>query len=396
MDGGGRGQRTGAIVLGGDYRGLGVVRSLGRRGIPVWVLTDANLIAATSRYACRHLQWPVMDEATQLDYLLDLGMRQQLDGWVIFPTGDEAAALLARHHAVLSKRFRLTVPPWEVIRSAYDKRLTYRLAAKCGVAYPWTSYPRNIEHLGALDCPFPVILKPAYKTSMNAFTHAKAWRVNNREALLARYTQACTMVTPDAIMVQEYIPGGGEAQFSYAALCVNGHPQAWLDARRTRQFPRDFGWSSSFVETVDLAEVEEPSVRLLAALGYSGLVEVEFKRDPRNGSYDLLDVNPRIWGWHTIGRRAGVDFPYLFWQMIHGEPVPAVSGRQGVRWVRMLTDLPIVAGDIARGRLSPRAYFRSLCGPMEFAIVAPDDPIPAFLELPLLAYRVWRRRGDEV
>src|SRR5437870_12689080 len=67
--------RTGAIVIGGDYRGLGVVRSLGRRGIPVWVLTDEHLIAGTSRYARRRLAWPLGDESRQVNYLLDLAGR---------------------------------------------------------------------------------------------------------------------------------------------------------------------------------------------------------------------------------------------------------------------------------------------------------------------------------
>lgn len=56
------GRPGGALVIGGDYRGLGVVRSLGRRGIPVWVLTDEHKIAATSRYAQRSFAWPATDQ----------------------------------------------------------------------------------------------------------------------------------------------------------------------------------------------------------------------------------------------------------------------------------------------------------------------------------------------
>src|SRR5439155_12687017 len=96
------GTGTGAIVIGGDYRGLGVVRSLGRRGIPVWVLTDEHLIAGTSRYARRRLAWPAGDESSQVDYLLDLA-DHGLDGWMLFPTGDTTAALIARHHATLAQ-----------------------------------------------------------------------------------------------------------------------------------------------------------------------------------------------------------------------------------------------------------------------------------------------------
>src|SRR5438034_11763152 len=81
---------AGALVAGADYRGLGVVRSLGRRGIPVWVLNHAgHLVGAVSRYAARTLRWPLEDGRKQLDFLLDLATREKLEGWVLFPTDDE-------------------------------------------------------------------------------------------------------------------------------------------------------------------------------------------------------------------------------------------------------------------------------------------------------------------
>ena len=92
------------------------------------------------------------------------------------------------------------------------------------------------------------------------------------------------------------IPGGGEAQFSYAALCLEGRPLASAVARRTRQAPMDFGRSSTFVETVDEPGVVEPALRLLQASRFTGLIEVEFKRDPRDQRFKVLDANPRVWG----------------------------------------------------------------------------------------------------
>jgi D-aspartate ligase len=385
--------RPGALVIGGDYRGLCVARSLGRRGIPVWVLREGeDSIAATSRHTRRSIPWPSGRESEQADYLLAVGARNRLDGWALFPTGDETAALVARHAGSLSERFRLTTPPWEVMRLAYDKRLTYELAARVGLDFPWTSYPATHERAAVLRSPFPAILKPAFKPRLNRFTHARAWRVEDREQLLARYDEARTLVPPELIMVQEVIPGGGEAQFAYAALCADGRPLASLVARRTRQYPADFGHSSSFVETVDRPEVEQCARRLLAAMDYSGLVEVEFKRDLRDGRLKLLDVNPRLWTWHTIGRRVGLDFPYLSWQWVQGERVQDVRVQSGVKWVRMGTDVPVAAREIACGRLSPRDYIGSLLPPLELALFAADDPLPALMAGPLLARRLWRRR----
>ena len=381
-------ETTGALVIGGILNGLSIARSLGRRGVPVWVTTPPNIkLASCSRYTLRTLHWPEEDCEAQVAYLLELAERYHLDQWVLFPTSDETAALLSKFHAELSRRFRVSTPNWNVLRWAYDKRLTYRLAAEERVDYPSTILPGTEADLEGVSFPFPAVLKPATHASINRFTAEKAWPAANREELLARYREARDLIPPDLILVQERIPGGGEAQFSYAALCCDGQPIASLTARRTRQYPIDFGYSSSFVETLDVPEIVAPSRRLLAAIRYTGLVEVEYKRDARDGRYKLLDINPRLWTWAPLGGRAGVDFPYLLWQMMVGRPVPEQVGRTGVRWIRMCTDVPAAIHEMLRGRMSLGTYLRSLRGPVKFALMAADDPLPGLLDLPLFAYK---------
>jgi predicted ATP-grasp superfamily ATP-dependent carboligase len=383
----------GALVLGGDYRALGAVRSLGRHGIPVWVLTDDHLIAGTSRYVRRRLAWPNGGDAARLAFLCDLAQRHGLDGWVVFPSGDQAAALIARNHAVLAEYFRLTTPPWEMLQWAYDKRSTNRLADETGVDTPWTCQPASREEVADLDVLYPVLLKPAYKKTANAFTNSKAWRVEDRETLIRRYDEACSLVEPQAIMIQGLIPGGGESQFSYAALCREGKVLASITARRTRQYPLDFGQASTYVESIENPEVEELSRNLLEVLCYDGLIEVEYKYDRRDRRYKLLDLNPRIWGWHTLGARAGVDFTYLQWLLTSGQPVPVLRARPGVRWVRMSTDVPAVIAGVRSGRLSLRQYLRSLRPPLTTAIFAADDIGPSVLDGPLLIGLALKRKA---
>jgi D-aspartate ligase len=386
-------ETTGALVLGGNLNGLSIARSLGRRGVPVWVTAPPGVrLASCSRYVLRTLPWPNGDYEAQAAYLLELAERYELDQWVLFPTSDESAALLSRFHSPLSRRFRVATPAWDVLRWAYDKRLTYRLAAEQQVDYPPTIYAATEADLEGVRCAFPAILKPATHASMNRFTADKAWPVANREELLARYREARELIPPDLIVIQERIPGGGESQFSYAALCCDGQPIASLTARRTRQYPIDFGYSSSFVETLDVPEIVAPSRRLLGAIRYTGIVEVEYKLDARDGRYKLLDINPRLWTWSPLGGRAGVDFPYLLWQMILGRPVPEQIGRTGVHWVRMSTDVPAAIHEMLRGRLSLGAYLRSLRGPVEFALMAADDPLPGLLDLPVFAYKHFYNR----
>src|SRR5439155_1414069 len=132
-----------------------------------------------------------------------------------------------------------------------------------------------------------------------------------RAELAAHYARAVALLGADGLMVQELVPGGGSEQGSVAAFCREGRTLVAMTARRSRQYPVDFGLSSCFVEAVELPELLGPARRLLELMGLSGMVEVEFKRDRRDGRDKLLDVNPRAWGWHALCQQCGVDFPLL-------------------------------------------------------------------------------------
>ena len=380
---------TGAVVTGASYRALAVVRSLGRRGVPLrLVRSDEHVLATASRYAGPRHAWPAGAEGTRVEYLCALADRERLRGWVLIPTHDEEAALIARHHAALSECFRLTTPPWETLRTAYDKRATHAAASRLGMAQPWTVIARGEADLAEAERRLPVVVKPAFKASSNRLTVDKAWRADDPATLRRRYAEACELVDPDILMLQELVPGGGEAQQSFAALCRDGEVLASLTARRIRQFPMDFGRYSTYVETTDDPAVERDGARLVREMRFTGLVEVEFK----DGL--LLDVNPRPWGWQSLGGRAGVDFPYLLWRMASGAGVPAARAVPGVRWVRLGTDVLAASGELRSRRLSARSYLRSLRGPLEFAVFARDDPLPALVG-PLVTARMLARRLAE-
>lgn len=382
---------AGAVILGGAHGSLAVARSLGRHGIPVWFITHDHPIAKYSRYVKRSITWAAPDGERAAEWLLELAARNGLGGWLLFAGGDPEVQLIARHYAALTGVYKVVSPPWPVARVAGDKRATYEHAAASGVATPASFYPRSREEAAALPCAFPVILKPAVNERRNALTAAKAWRIDDRAALIERYEEAAVLVGHDAVVVQELIPGGGEAQFSYAGVWSEGQPVAALVARRTRQFPVDFGFTSTFVETLHLPAVEEAACRLLDRLRFSGLVEVEFKYDARDGRYKLLDFNPRPWTWIGLGAAAGVDFPLIQWQIAHGERVAMQRGRCGVGWCHASRDFAAVCQLIVRGVAVPASRGASL-RQLVFAAFAADDPLPGLVDLPVVLVRVLSRR----
>lgn len=382
-------QSTGALIVGGAHGSLAVARSLGRRGIPVAFLTDDHPIAKYSRYTRLAFGWNGTDDPGAIELLKTLARQHQLEGWVLIAGGDAELRLLSQHHAELSALFRLTVPPWETVRFAHDKRLTYERAAALGIDFPRCYHPRDLQDLLDLDCRFPVVLKPTVREERNAFTRAKAWRADDRASLVERYRAAASLVGERGIVLQELIPGGGSAQLSYAAVWKGGAPVASLVARRTRQYPIDFGYTSTFVETIECNEVEEAACRFLKSLDYSGLVEVEFKHG--DGRYKILDVNARAFAWCALGSIAGVDFAHVLWRLAMGEVVAPVRAHADVAWMHPSRDLLAAVLEMMAGRSSPAAYLRSWRKPLVFAAFAADDVLPGLIDLPLAAVRVLGR-----
>jgi predicted ATP-grasp superfamily ATP-dependent carboligase len=384
---------TGALVVGGDYQGLGIVRSLGRQGIPTCVLDDEPSIARYSRYASMAVRVSdLRDETAIVEAALSAAERLDLEGWVVYPTRDEVVTAFSRARDRLGKVFRMPTPGWETVRYAIDKRLTNALAERVGVSTPRTWYPETVEALDDMvSDTWPLLVKPAIKQHFIYTTRVKGWVVHDRDELRARFIDALAVVGPGEVMVQDMIPGNGRSQYAYCAFFKDGRAVGRMVVCRRRQRPADIGRSSTYVVTVDDPELVETSERFLRELDYYGLVELEYKLDERDGMYKLLDVNARTWGYHSVGHTAGVDFPLLLFRDQLGFEVPTVEARPGVSWVRVLTDTPTALAEVVRRRLGLREYVRSLRSIATEAAFSREDPRPGWAEVALLPYLIRTR-----
>jgi len=386
------GQPVGGVVIGGDYQGLGIARSLGRHGIGVCVIDDETSIARTSRFVRDVVRvHDLRSEASLLEALAVARRKLGLSGWVLYPTREENVAAVAANRNALLRDFRIPTPGLDVIRHVWDKRETYRLAEQLSIPIPRTWFPRAERDLTTIDADGPFAVKPAIKENFFYHTHVKAWRANDKAQLAAVFRRAAEIAGDGEVIVQELIPGCGLEQYAYCAFFREGHVVASMTVRRRRQHPSDFGRASTYVETISLHELAQPSIRFLQAIGYYGLAELEYKRDPRDGAYKLLDVNARTWGYHTLGRPAGVDFPYLLFLDQVGARVDEVHARPGIRWIRLATDVPNAMRDIRAGTLQSRDYLRSLRGVDTEAVFSLRDPLPGLYEIALLPYLAVKR-----
>ena len=198
---------VGALVIGGDYQGLGIARSLGRLGVPVCVVDDEHSIARFSRHVEHSVRVKdLRDERETVRTLLEVGRRLGLNGWVLFPTRDETVAALSRHRDELAEFFRVPTPAWDVVRWAWDKRNTYQLANELGIPTPKTWYPHGFADLDAIDAQPPFVIKPAIKENFVYATQDKAWRADSRDELERLFAEAAAIVGPGEVMIQEFDP----------------------------------------------------------------------------------------------------------------------------------------------------------------------------------------------
>ena len=372
--------KPGVILLGSDFKALGVARSLGRRGIPSIVIDTTPRSAWFSRYVVKRFSWQgQMDDEAFVSFLLSIGKKYHLEQWILFPTQDEVVQLVACNREQLAKIYRLVTQDWSVIQWANDKRCTYRMAQETGIPCPGTYYPANEDELIALDITFPVIIKPAISVKLQYATRMKALPANSCEELLAQYRSAISVISPAEVMIQEVIPGDGRTQFSVATFCEEGRVLAGMTARRTRQYPIDYGLGSSFVEAVPILGLFELAEKLLLHMKVSGMVEVEFKYDQRDQQYKLLDINVRPWGWHTLCIACGLDFPYMQYCAVMGQEqvLPLATPHYDHHWVRLLTDLLAGLQEIQAGITTPDTFLKSLRGKTEFSVFDWGDPLPA-------------------
>ena len=386
-------EKIGAVITGGDFQALGALRTLGRKDIPVILLDSDPCISRYSRYKKKFFRAPYPSEKeSYVNFLIHLAEREKIHGWVVFPNNDETVYILSKYKDILGEFYRIPTPRWEVIRNIHIKKNTYQLAEKNGIPIPKTYYPQNLEELLKLDLQFPVVIKPSIRDNFYSKVKIKAFRINNREELIRTYQAVCSIIHPSEVLVQDFIPAGASQLYSFCPFFKKGKTISGITARRARQHPMDFGHASTFAELVDIPELHKISEQFLSLIGFYGIAEVEFMKDPRDGKYKLIEVNPRVWGWHTLAIAAGVDLPYLLYQDMIGEEIKVQVPSNHIKWVRLATDIPTAFTEILKGNMKLVDYVASMKGKKEFAVFCLDDPLPFFAEIAMIPY-LWKKRG---
>ena len=394
--------RPAAFILGGRTpNGLSFVRSLGRRGIPVAAIDKVNGPGMRSRYCLPVLQPEVTSDDTALfSFLERIGQKLPAKG-VVIATGDAYVLFLSKHRSALGKYYNFVLAEDSVLQTIANKKLQYQYAAKLGIPMPKTFSVTDGTSITTIaeEMSYPCIIKPAY---------SHLWRRHRQHHAVNGMSKLAVANTPQQLielygqmsksgvemLVQEQVPGGDDRFYSLVTyLDRTSQPLAVFTRRKLRQWPVDHG-DGSLQISVREPKVAEQGLQLLQGIGFRGLATVEFKKDPRDDTFKLIEVNPRSGLPQQLAVDCGVDVPYIAYQDALGNPPARVdSYKVGVKWLNLGYDVKSFREYHRRKRLGVLPWLRSIKDARSYAYFAWDDLMPFFsISLGLAGEELTRRR----
>ncbi len=370
-----------------------MVRSLGRKGIEVWLGTEeSDSVVPRSRYVARTVFLPStgLQTGQWLAEVRSVLEREPMD--LVLPCSDQSLVPLAQHRADFAPLARLAIPDEYGFTHSYRKDLTFALADTLGVPSPDSVAVASLDDLNAVLADdrwrFPLIVKPV---------SSKVWQDGRRLDLQVRSANDAGELTRmvggllgiGPVLIQSYFPGEGAGQ---EFLADRGEIVDAFQHERVHE-PLS-GGGSSYRRSVALdPAMLEASRKLLEALRWTGVAMVEYKRDPATGRFALMEINGRFWGSLPLAVAAGLDFPFhLFDLLVNGRrPTPApyrlgVYCRNPGKDVGWLRERMACAGSTARALVVPvkmaaQGLSNTVLGREHWDTITLDDPVPGLVEI---------------
>src|SRR5258708_17981967 len=108
---------------------------------------------------------------------------------------------------------------------------------------------------------------------------------------------------------------------------------AGFNTQKLLQVPEGFG-TGCIVQAAEHPRLFEPTIRLLQALHFTGIAEVEYKWNACKSEYELIEIKPRPWDQRRLGKSCGADLVYLAFCDYAGLARPAVRRHSSAdKWI---------------------------------------------------------------
>jgi D-aspartate ligase len=361
------------------HGGVGIIRSLGRMGVPVYgVVEDRFTPATVSRYLNGFFIWNTSGLATKqlLEGMAMIGERLSRPT-IVIPTDDAAAIFLAEQAATLQRWFLLPDQPASLPRTVADKKGLYQVCRRIGEPCPDMVFPTSIDdvHRFAERAAFPLVAKVAasWLLSKGGFTPSIA---HTPEEACTFYRRAESQGVPNLIL-QEYIPPGhGEDWFYHGYRNLRSNCCLGFTGRKLRSYP-PFAGPTTLGKAVLNQRLQQQVEALLQTLSYAGITDLDYRLDKRDGQYKLLDFNPRVGAqFRLFEDAAGVDVVRALYLDLTGRPVTKSRPLEGRTFIAEFHDPVASLSYFRHGRLTVRDWWLSFKGRREWAWFSRHDPLP--------------------
>ena len=389
---------TPAVVLKFDpnvmhHGGLGVIRSLGRMGVPVYGVHEGPWApAARSRYLTGRFLWrPDPADADRvlagLQRLADrIGQRS-----VLLATDDAGAIFLAEYGRDLRRWFLFPDPPADLPRRLAGKYSLHEVCREFGIPSPRTVAPDSFRAARefASAAGYPLIAKLTTPWAKGSGLLSTSVVASQQE--LDHAYETCAR-SGDGLMLQEFIPGGpGDDWFFHGYCDDNSICRPAFTGVKERSYPATAGLTCLGRSAVNEALRDEVTT-LLAKLGYRGILDLDIRLDKRTGDYHLLDFNPRLGAQFRVFRdTAGTDVALAAYLDLTDQPIPPGEQVNGRRFLVESYDPISALAHIRHGDLTPRDWLVSMRAVDETAWFARDDLRPFGLMCLRMTWRLASR-----
>ncbi len=381
------------ITNASNIMALSIIRSLGRQGVPIVALFGKNhdhhqshaRVVGSSRFISEKYWFDEADyESNIIQGLSDIGKALALKG-VLFPSSDQDLIFVSKHRTYLQNFYHILMPPEDMLALLLNKERFYEFADRENLPIPRTFLPGSSPDISTISrlVLYPCIIKPSRCTEEWSLRYGnkKVFTCESPEELLKIYQQVSQEFS--GLTVQEIVPGPeSNIVCSFTYLDRQSEPLGMFLCRKIRQFPPHFG-NTALAEAISAPEVEQITRRICKQLALAGYVGIEFKRDPRDNAYKILEITPsRIDRQAGLSDTCGINIPYIWYAYLLGLHMNVGVSGKPYRWASEVNEVRSLGRYLKRREWTIVDWFMGYRNVRRWEVFAGDDLFP-FLMLML-------------
>ena len=386
-----------AVILGNNYYiGLSTIRCLGSKGIHTVAIdySEEERYGAKSKYCSEKLIAPHYKTKTRafIDFLITYAENQEKQP-VLIPCHDSYLEVVDAHLNELKQHYLIPQSEQGLYTEVMNKESLHALAVKHGVKVPETvrigeaDFKEKILH----TIKFPCLVKPVDSPAFTRKFRKKLFKVYTMDEL-EQALEKCQEAELEVI-IQRIIPGFDDQMYTFDSY-VNQETKVthWTTCQKLRQYPINYG-ASVFTVQRHVPELYDIGAQFIETIGFKGFSEIEFKKDAETGDFYLIEINARITNFNTMLNKIGLNFPYITYKELTGQPMEAkaVTENTNTAFWYAHEDLLSVLGYMKTKQLSFMTFFKSLFRPKAYAIWSWKDPKPFFSYNMALVKRLFQK-----